>query len=80
MLHFVAHHALTRMQQGHVLFQARDIQFQRLKSDRQPLVAEVEVLPGILGVVKQLMRRRTQSEERCIGIGGINKLADRLFK
>ena len=62
MFHLIAHHALTRLQKRHVLLQTCDIEFQRLKGYRQPLIAEVEILPGILGVVEQLMRGRTQSE------------------
>ena len=60
MFHLIAHRALARLQQRHILFKTRDVQFQPLKGHRQPLIAEVEILPGILRVVEQLMRRRTQ--------------------
>ena len=60
MFHLIAHHPLARLHHRHVLFQTRNIQFQRVKGDRQPLIAEVEIFPGILCVVEQLMGRRAQ--------------------
>ena len=64
LLHFVfdffAGHALPCLQQSHILFKTRNIQLQRFKGHRQGLIAKIEILSGILGIVEQLMRRRTQ--------------------
>ena len=78
--HLIAHHALTRLQKRHVLFQTCDIQLQRLKGHRQTLIAEIEILSGVLRVVEQLMRGRTQRVERGIGIGGVNQFPYRLLE
>ncbi|MNT00082.1 hypothetical protein D3C71_1513260 [compost metagenome] len=80
MPHFVAHHILTRLQQRHILFEAGNIHLQLFKSHRQPLITKIKVLTGILRVIQQLMRGRSQRIQRGISISGIDQLADRLFK
>ena len=44
MLDLIAHHALPLTQHRHILFRARNIQLQLIKSDRQSLMAKVRIL------------------------------------
>ncbi len=53
MFDFFAGHALPCLQQNHILFKTRNIQLQRFKGHRQGLIAKIEILSGILGIVGQ---------------------------
>lgn len=80
MLDLIAHHALPLTQHRHILFQARNIRLQLIKSDRQSLMAKIQVFSGILRIVQQLMRCRPQSEQRGVGVSRVNQFADGLFE
>ena len=55
MSHLIAHRCLAGVQQRHVIFQTGNIVLQLIEGHRQPLIAEIQVLAGVLGVVQQLM-------------------------
>ncbi|MNS67667.1 hypothetical protein D3C72_1009240 [compost metagenome] len=80
MPHFVADDLLAHLQQRHILFQARDVYLQLLEGHRQPLIAKIQVLAGILCVIQQLMGSRSQGIERRVGVSGVNQFTDRLFE